>query len=573
MCGIAGIAGNVDDSLVYAMTSRLQHRGPDGAGFLQSAGIALGHRRLAILDLTSSGAQPMRSRDGRFAIAFNGEIFNYRELRSELGGPFVSSGDTEVLVEACAAWGIERTLERINGMFAFALWDEVEEVLTLARDRSGEKPLVYFWDGTTFAFASEIKALSELHSSRLDPAAVDAYLALGYVPAPLAIFRDCRKVPGGHFLQYRAGQIEIRRWWFPEKACVRARVPTDDEGELRKRVSDAVRLRLRADVPVALCLSGGIDSSVIAAECACHNAPVEAVTVALDGDETDLAYARIAARHLGLLHHVIRFNSKSISRQIEEAMRRFDEPFADSSALPTVALAEALSSTHKVVVTGDGGDEAFGGYPHYEYVGAKQALKRTAAAAGLCDGSGRSGVYVQSKALFRLHERTRLLGPHAPGRTFSEFLEADAFLPHASGSSLRRALWHDRHLHLPNDLTFKMDIALGAFGMEARAPFLDHRVLEWAQNLEPRDLVRGGQKKVLLRRAYRGRLPDAVLDRPKHGFGSPIGAWLPGPLNSTVAHCLPCPLLEAAPQLRARGQRLWTLLTFALWAKTWGAKW
>ncbi len=572
MCGIAGIAGNIDDPLIHTMTSLLHHRGPDGSGHFHARGIALGHRRLAILDLTSAGAQPMRSRDGRFSIVFNGEIFNYPEIRSELRGSFISSGDAEVLLEACTAWGVERTLPRLNGMFAFALWDEMEETLTLARDRSGEKPLVYFWDGKTFAFASEIKALSGFHSSSLDPAAVEAYLALGYVPAPLAVFRDCRKVPAGHFLRYHAGQIELRRWWFPEQARSRTLGPADAEAELRELAADAVRLRLRADVPVAVCLSGGVDSSAVAAECA-GNAPVEAFTVALDGDETDLPFARLTARQLGLRHCVIRCGAKTISRQLEEAVTRFDEPFADSSALPALALAQSLAPSHKVVLTGDGGDEVFGGYPHYEYVAAKQAIKRAAAAAGWYDGSGRSGVYVQSKALFRRHERACLLGSHAPDRTFSDFLEADAFLPHASGSSLRRALWHDRHLHLPNDLTFKMDIALAAFGMEARAPFLDHRILEWAQDLDARDLVRGGQKKVLLRRAYRGRLPDAVLDRPKHGFGSPIGAWLSGPLKQTLADYLPCPLLDAAPQLRARGQRLWILLTFALWARRWGAEW
>jgi len=201
------------------MTGALEHRGPDGEGYFTDESVALGHRRLAILDLTSAGAQPMQSHDGRWIMALNGEIFNYRELRAELGGRFTSCSDTEVLLEACAAWGVEKALDRSIGMFAFALWDAHRRELTLARDRSGEKPLVYFWDGATFAFASELKALTAVHSSRLDPAAVDAYLALGYVPAPLAIFRDCRKLPPGHLLRFRNRALDLRRWWFPERVA------------------------------------------------------------------------------------------------------------------------------------------------------------------------------------------------------------------------------------------------------------------------------------------------------------------------------------------------------------------
>ncbi len=278
------------------MTTALEHRGPDGGGLFEAPGIALGHRRLAILDLSPAGAQPMGSRDGRFTIALNGEIFNYRELRAELRaeleGPFRSGSDTEVLLEACAAWGVERTLERANGMFAFALWDEQERELILARDRCGEKPLVYFWNGATLAFASELKALAGFHGARLDPAAVDAYLALGYVPAPLAIFRDCHKLPAGHLLRFRAGRIEIRRWWLPEGAMRPLASPEGTpsllvrpEGcsTLREVLADAVRWRLRADVPVALALSGGVDSSIIAAESVDAGARPEAFTVVFDG--------------------------------------------------------------------------------------------------------------------------------------------------------------------------------------------------------------------------------------------------------------------------------------------------
>ncbi len=405
---------------------------------------------------------------------------------------------------------------------------------------------------------------------------MDAYLALGYVPAPLAIFRDCRKLPPGHLLRFRNRSLALHRWWYPERAIAPARrTRAQRVTELRTLVADAVKLRLRSDVPVALCLSGGVDSSVVAAECALLGERVDAFTVAFDGDQADLPHARAVAARFDLIHHVIPSHAASAAAQIEDAAAHYDEPFADSSALPSLALARALAGRYKVILNGDGGDEAFAGYPHYERIRAKQLVKTAAAAAGFKDGEGDIGVYVQSKTAFRLRERMRLLGTHAPGDTLSELLRSDSYLSRApsQGGSLRKALWSDRHLYLPNNLTYKTDIALGAFGMEGRAPFLDHRVVEWAQGLESGDLVRGREKKVLLREAYRTELPANVLDRPKHGFGAPIDAWLAGPLEDLKRESLPCPLLDPRLQAGASGQRLWMLLTLARWAMAWKATW
>jgi asparagine synthase (glutamine-hydrolysing) len=574
MCGIAGAAGRADAcEQVIKMTAALEHRGPDGTGiFTAGQDIVMGHARLAILDLSPAGAQPMTSRDGRWTMVFNGEVFNYRELRRELTSvPWRSTSDTEVLLEACAEWGIERALDRSIGMFACALWDARERQLTLVRDRIGEKPLVYFEQGRMLAFASELKALRRLHDGCLDRAAVEVYLALGYVPAPLAIFRNVRKLPAGHWLRWKDGKSTVERWWFPERACpIVSSTPDGRRDQARSLIASAVGLRLRSDVPVALALSGGVDSTVIAAEAARQDARADAFTVIAEGDQTDLAYARLAAKKYGLRHEVLPAPAASAAERVLDAAEHFDEPFADSSALGSLELARSLAGRYKVILNGDGGDEAFGGYRHYTRIGVKQAVKAAAAGVGLVDGSGATGVYVESKVTFRAAERGRLLG--GPPGALSRLLAEDEFLTASPGASaLKHALWTDRHLYLANDLTHKMDLALGAYGLEGRSPFLDHRILEWTQQLPARDLVRGAQKKILLREAYRQELPNEIVTRSKHGFGAPVGAWLAGPLRALVSELLPCPLLDPELQTHARGQRLWTLLTFASWAQRWGA--
>ncbi len=597
MCGIAGLmgpdlAGRPDaEELVGKMIDAQLHRGPDGRGVFRDRETVLGHCRLAIVGLGDAGRQPMTSRDGRWTISFNGEVFNYPELRARLekarGGAFRTATDTEVLLEACASWGVERALASVAGMFAFALWDARERELTLVRDRLGEKPAVYFWDGRMLGFASEMKALQFLHGARLDAAAVDAYLALGYVPAPLAIFRNCRKLEAGHLLRFKAGDApRIQQWWFPERAGKRPENPRARGHEarsheiLREYVATAVEQRLRADVPIALCLSGGVDSSVIAAECARQGTRPEAFTVCFDGERTDAVHARKVAASLHLRHEVIAAPETRIAQEFAPLLRHYDEPFADSSAVPSFALARALAGRYKVVLNGDGGDEAFGGYRHYEHIAAKQIIKTMAAAAGFCDGggAGANGVYVQSKVTFRAAQRERFLNGHAAGNVFdgwcsARWFQTPGWLQTPEGSALQRALWTDRRLALANGLTYKMDIALAAFGMEGRAPFLDHRLIEWAQGLAEGELVRGRQKKILLRAAYARELPAEVLARPKQGFGAPIGRWLKGPLRELTRASLPCPLLNRTEPGNWTGQKLWTLLVFAEWARQWGAVW
>jgi asparagine synthase (glutamine-hydrolysing) len=596
MCGIAGVIDCESSRLaddVAAMSARLAHRGPDDAGaFVDAGAVGLAHHRLSILDLTAAGHQPMSCDSGRLTVVFNGEIYNYRELRRELeqaGVRFSTDSDTEVLLKAYQTWR-EACVERLVGMYAFAVWDRDQRSLFLARDRVGKKPLLYYWDRRTFAFASELKALLTLPAfeRRLNPDAVDAYLALGYVPAPLCIFQNVFKLPPGHCMTVRGNSISERRYWFPERAGGTWNGSRDGRIErFRELFADAVRLRLRSDVPVGLYLSGGIDSSAIAAECVRQGQRLTAYTVAFDRDDTDLEYAKLVARHFDLEHQVIQASGENMKDDLPRIVDFYDEPFADTSNVPSYYIASQTPGHVKVVLNGDGGDEAFGGYRHYEYVRLKQFLKRLASRVGVIDGATHDNwqIYFQSKALFRARQRRELTGDRVQaGGGFEALVSRDPFLQaYQPANALKLAMWADRHIYLPNDLLFKMDIALMSHAIEGRSPFLDHRLLEWAQCLPPRDLVWGRTKKNLLRDAFRGELPAQVLDRPKHGFGAPIRAWLKGPLEAVIRECLPTPLLEREAQLEAlqafarnkRGaeMRVWTLMMFALWARQWRANW
>ena len=605
MCGIVGFVDyrrRFSAATLSSMRRVLAHRGPDDEGSYTDAdgAVALGHQRLAILDLSSRGRQPMSTPDGRLTIVFNGEIYNYLELRDDLQGygiEFQTSSDTEVLLRAYETWGVG-ALDRLLGMFAFAIWDRQDQSLVLARDRVGKKPLIYFSDGAALAFASELKALLAFPqcTARLDPEGVQLYLALGYIPAPFSIFRNVRKLQPGHYLRFRSGRLEIHRYWFPEQANVCSPGPPGARiEELRGIFREAVRIRLRSDVPIALFLSGGIDSAAVAAECCEQGHKVRAFTATFDYDSIDLPYATAVAQHLGLEQETIHLDGSGIGDEIHRIIWYYDEPFADTSNIPSYYIAKAAQE-FKVVLNGDGGDEAFGGYAHYEYVGPKQKLNSVAARIGFKDG--RSGdrwqVYFQSKSLFRRRSRVALLkGRAGSDCAVTRFIDEDPFLRACPPcGALHRALWADRHVYLAHDLLFKMDIALMAHSIEGRSPFLDHRLLEWAQSLPAEELVAGSQKKVLLRRAFRKRLPAHVLDRTKHGFGSPIVSWLAGPWNELCNEYLPTPLLERAPQeltlarFRATGRRagalqswtsdamqLWTLLMFSLWARRWKADW
>ena len=416
MCGIVGVwsqEGKASRKTIGRMVRLISHRGPDGEGYFLAPPIVMGHRRLAIIDI-EGGKQPMSTEDGRYTIAFNGEIYNFVEVRKELeakGAIFRTRSDTEVILQGYAVWG-ERCLDKMIGMFAFAIWDREEEELFLARDRVGKKPLVYFWDGKTFAFASETKGLvgAGLFDPKLDAKSVDLFFALGWVPSPLSIFMYVRKLQPGHFMKFKDGRVEIKRYWFPEKllSCDK-RKKEDRLQDFKSLFANAVNIRLRSDVPIGIFLSGGIDSSVVALEAVSQGYSAHALTVFFDHDRIDVNYAVKVARLLGIPQECIEVHG-NICDDLEDIFWHYDEPFADTSSIPTFYIARAAKDRFKVILNGDGGDELFGGYRRYERIRMRYFLKRMASCLGLRDGGSNAlQIWFGSRAIFREHERKALL--------------------------------------------------------------------------------------------------------------------------------------------------------------------
>lgn len=617
MCGIAGVIDfgtEPGEAGVARAATALRHRGPDARGSWASGPAALGHARLSILDLSASGAQPMTSSCGRYTIVYNGEVYNFPELRRELesaGAALRSHSDTEIVLEALARWG-EPVLGRFNGIFALGLWDARERRLTLARDRFGVKPLHYHVDGTRLVFGSEIKALfaAGVAGVRIDPAGLHEFLHYGAGGlGERTLFAGIHKLEAGAVLKFDERGVRLRRYWEP--ACGGPRVP--DDGPPATRVAalleGAVRRQLVSDVPVAVFLSGGIDSSAVTAYASRHYAG-RLTTYAVGFDfaayASELPKAAQVARHFGTDHRELFIRGVDLPAVVEEMVGAHDSPFADAANLPLFLLCRELHGSAKVVLQGDGGDEVFGGYSRYGWL--RQARRQAALAAlgrallpllpmgRLRRDRWRRMVEIWSEtdeavrmALLlaqdnRTPSPTRLLGAAwraAVSATdpFARYREIGA--RHAALEPVQRMLVTDLQVLLPDVFLEKVDRATMAQGVEARVPFLDHELVDYALSLPAETKLPGGEAKGLLKRALRGTVPDFVLDAPKAGFGVPYGRWLAGPLEAFARERL-CRgraavdgIIDAAAAGRAldehrrgvadHGFLLWKYLNLALW--------
>ena len=637
MCGIAGLIdptwASLDPAWIADMTSALAPRGPDGEGFWRAPGVALGHRRLAVIDLTDAAAQPLGNENGSVQVVFNGEIYNFAELRAELvghGHVFRSHGDTEVLVHGYEEWG-DDLVTRIDGMFAFALWDARKRRLLAARDRMGKKPLYFASIARAgapplFAVASELKALLRVpgFDRCIDHQALCRYLVHEYVPPPHTIFRGARKLGAGQrlCLEVRAdgmSEPRIDRYWDLPFAA-EPRVVGDDVAacELRGLLLAAVRKRLVADVPVGIFLSGGIDSSSVAALAAELAGPANVRTFSIGFAESSFdesSHARRVARHLGTQHSEERLDARALLDVLPKVVDFFDEPLADASVVPTYLLSAFTRQHVTVALGGDGGDELFAGYQTFMaeawgrlFFDHTPALLRRAVAGAARLLPARTGYFSLDFKLNQFLQGGDVPGPRRHQRWMASFvpehlalLLAPELRHQAASDPLvavdRRAQdgpartdW-DRlmdyyaHFYLPDDVNTKVDRASGAVGLEVRAPFLDTALVEFACRLPPHQRLRWRTPKYILKRAMRGHLPDDILDRKKQGFAVPVARWMREDLAPALRDELAPDKLRREGLFdpafveglvgdhlsgrRDRRKALWTLFMFERWLERW----
>jgi asparagine synthase (glutamine-hydrolysing) len=621
MCGIVGIVAAPggsppSEAVGHAMNAAITHRGPDDEGLYVDGQAMIGMRRLSIIDL-EGGHQPVHNEEGTIQAVFNGEIYNFRELRAELEGHghrFYTSSDTEVIVHGYEQWG-EGVFARLDGMFGIGLWDTKTRTLVLGRDRFGEKPLFYshLTSGGPaehrLVFASELKSLLQVpgFSRRISPEAVRAYVCFGYVPTPGSIFEGVGKLPPGHYLRFVDGKVSIHRYYQLDLQPKLNLTEADAERELARLLDQAVESRLVADVPFGAFLSGGLDSSVVVALMSRHlSQPVRTFSIGFhEAEFNELADAKRVSRHLGTEHHELVVEPDAVDL-LQSLVWFLDEPFADSSAVPTYLVAKLARERVKMVLTGDAGDETFAGYDRYlRYLDLQKlgALKPAAAATAAV-----AGHLVPAERGFRLRriaERLRqpfpdsyLSGVAVTRESVAGDLFGEAITPSANGhyggldavaraseglDALDRCVAIDFASYLPDDVLVKLDRMAMANSLEGRAPFLDHRVVEFGVRL-PRELrVKGHRGKYLLRKVAARWLPPDVLSKPKHGFGIPLAKWFRGPLAGLAADLLGSRAFRERGLLRPDaaqrylkehlagqadyGELLWLILSLELWAR------
>ncbi|MFF5248254.1 asparagine synthase (glutamine-hydrolyzing) [Streptosporangium sp. NPDC000095] len=618
MCAIAGAVcpDGVDPDTVRDMCETLVHRGPDGSGMHVEHSVVLGTRRLAVVDV-AGGDQPVYSEDGHVVAVFNGEIYNFAELRAELlakGHRLAANGDSECLVHLYEEHG-DALVHRLRGMFAFALWDGRRRRLLLARDRVGKKPLYWETRSGSLRFASELKALVRDPNRRgeIDPVALHHYLTFQYVPAPWSIFEEIGKLPPGSTLVWQEGRVRVDRYWRLD-ATPRPVAAVEEEAErLRELLLEATRLRMTGERPIGAFLSGGVDSSAVVAAMARQSSrPVRTFCVGFEEAAFDeRAHAGEVSALYGTDHSELVLSDAPLD-VFPTLAWHFDEPFADSSAIPSLLVARLSGREVTVVLNGDGGDESFGGYRRYTLLRWISRLRMPSAASPLLGAAGRSvqalsrpgsmlrkagwgmelaglptaGGYTRLMSYFTEEQKRQVYTPWQRGLVagvHSGDIIERAFEESSAGCDLTRAMDVDVNTYLPGDLLVKTDISTMAYSLEARSPFLDHVLMEWAAGLPGELKVRGGTTKYLLKHALAGWLPAHLLRRPKMGFGVPLASWLRSGLRP-LAHDL---LTDATardrgifdPKVVARllaehaagrdhSKRIWALLQFELWHRT-----
>ena len=608
MCGIAGYVTSDETAdrtrLLRELAGALRHRGPDDEGFFTAPGVGLAMRRLSIVDLACS-QQPIANEDGTVQVVFNGEIYNYVELRAELerrGHRLRTQGDTETLVHLYEEHGVDM-LRHLRGMFAFALWDSRKQMLFLARDRLGKKPLNYVVADGGLYFSSEIAPLLDQNLARweIHPSALAAYLLFGFVSAPRSLVRHVSKLPPAHYLTWRAGEISVQRYWSwtqqPKLTCSYE----DALEQVRAKLDESIRLRLRSDVPLGLLLSGGLDSNAILARLARGlNSKVQAFTIGFAEkayDETEIA--RASAKHFGIEHHVLT-GTTDLLKLLPDVVRHYGEPSADKSALPTMLVCELTRRSVKVALSGDGGDEAFAGYP-------KHRLRPWQQRALLPKTLREAWTLAALRGTTRTPNKLRRqLVPETPSLFSGEFFsgaffarittellrrESEAFLAQhvrefwdGMMDPLERILHWDINDPLPNSLLTKLDLASMARSLEVRSPFLDHELMELCARLPNDWKVGPRQGKLMLRDIVAADLPPEVLCAPKRGFSVPLADWwrneareqirdgllpLHPALQPFLNETASAQLLDEHQAGRANhAQRLWNLWVLNEWART-----
>ena len=610
MCGIVGFASsNFTELSLKKMTNRLQHRGPDAEGFFFNDGVGLGHRRLSILDLSTAANQPFRSQCGRYIMVYNGEVYNFRQVRDDIvkekGIQFKTDGDTEVVLEAYALWG-KCFLHQLNGMFAIAIWDREKKELFLCRDRIGIKPLYIYQSRNEIAFASELKALKTLSNSlSTNKEAVANFLYLGYIPSPSSIYNEIQKVPAGHYAVYQNSRLLIEPYW-QLKECLSIKTITDfvsAKEQLHNLLIQAVQRRMIADVPLGTFLSGGVDSSIITAIAqSLSGRALKTFSIGFEDSVFDESqFARKVATHLRTEHHEFMLTEKDALKQVSTLIDVFDEPFADASAIPTL-LVSALASKHvKVALSGDGGDEQFLGYGMYSWaerlanpwvryfrkpIAAGLKLSKTqrnmrAAEVFLYPQykNIKSHIFSQEQYFFSQPEITCLLNPEllVASKLKENYTDLKRHL-----SPAEEQAFFDLNYYLPDDLLVKVDRASMQHGLEVRVPLLDHELISFTLNLQ-HQLKKNGESKRLLKAVLYEYVPKEFFNRPKWGFNIPLAKWLKnelrylledtlsdasvdqiGLVNVDQVRCLKKQFMEGRNYLY---NRLWALIVLHTWTK------